>query len=114
MVLLRTGMTLTEIANKLNMSSQALNSIFNGSDVRSGFIEKCVDRLGMSYNDFYHYNSSMHDNYGAAFGGKVGSITNTPEGNDSKYIELLASYSGQLTKAQEQIDRLISVLENRK
>ena len=46
-VLLHTGMTLTDIAGKLSMSTQALNSIFNGSDVRSGIIEKCVDRLGI-------------------------------------------------------------------
>ncbi len=107
MVLLRTGMNLTEISAKLGMSSQALNSIFNGSDVRTGIVEKCVDKLGMSYSDFFH-SGSMHDNYGAAFGSQVETINNQ---TDRQYVELLAANSQQLAKAQEQIDHLLAIID---
>lgn len=106
-VLIKSGMTMTDIAGKLGISTQALNSIFNGSDVRSGIIEKCVDKLGMSYSDFYHGMAYMHDNYGAAFGGQVETINNS----DCKDIGLVYRSSKQLTKAQEQIDRLLGIIE---
>lgn len=112
-VLLHTGMTLTDIAGKLSMSTQALNSIFNGSDVRSGIIEKCVDRLGMSFSDFYPANNSVGTNFGAAFGSNVHTI-NTNAELDKQYIELLDRNSKQLTKSQEQIDRLLGLLEAKK
>lgn len=117
-ILLRTDMSLTEIAGKLGMSTQALNSIFNGSDVRTGIVERCIKDLQLSASDFFPTSTqSLGVNYGAAFGSKVDNINQQSVINE-RYIDLIEHSSRQLdasqeqlAKAQEQIGHLLAIIE---
>lgn len=105
-----TRYSLSEIANRLGISPQSLNSIFNSEDVKSGVLEKlsCVLELPLSYFYGDTFNISGSNN---ATGNNS---TNTVNASDDKLLALLVSKDEQLTmamkqtsKAQEQMDRLL-------
>lgn len=105
-----TRYSLSEIAGRLGISPQSLNSIFNSEDVKSGVLEKlsCVLELPLSYFYGDTFNISGSNN---ATGNNS---TNTVNASDEKLLSLLVSKDEQLTmamkqtsKAQEQMDRLL-------
>lgn len=101
-ILLRTGENLTTISRKLEISTQALNSLFRAADVRTGTIEKMCDKLGLNAADFFADGDMIKaENHSIAFKGNDNDI-NT---NDEKFLALLA-------KKDEQMDRLITIIEN--
>lgn len=50
--LYHTGISLTEIAARLNMTPQGLNTIFHVGDIKTGFAERICDVLDMDITDF--------------------------------------------------------------
>lgn len=100
--------SLSEIAGKMGISPQSLNSIFNSEDVKSGVLEKLSQALEMPIAYFYgdSYNISGNNN-----------ATNhsTVNASDDRLLALLTSKDEQLSmamrqtsKAQEQMDRLLN------
>lgn len=105
-----TRYSLSEIAGRLGISPQSLNSIFNSEDVKSGVLEKlsCVLELPLSY--FYGDTFNISGSHNAT----GNNSTNTVNASDEKLLALLVSKDEQLTmamkqtsKAQEQMDRLL-------
>lgn len=100
-ILLSTGENLTTISKKLEISTQALNSLFRAADVRTGTIEKMCEKLGLSAADFFADGDMIKaENNSIAFKGSDNDIN----ANDEKFLTLLA-------KKDEQMDRLISIIE---
>lgn len=96
-----------EIARRMGISPQSLNSIFNSEDIKTGVLEKVSHALELPIAYFYgdSYNISGNNN-----------ATNhsTVNASDDRLLSLLASKDEQLSmamrqtsKAQEQMDRLM-------
>jgi transcriptional regulator with XRE-family HTH domain len=106
-----THYSLAEIASKMGITPQTLNSIFNSADVKSGVLEKlaCVLDLPLAYfyGDTFNITGS-----GNATGNNS---TNMVNATDDKLLALLQSKDDQLTmamkqtcKAQEQMDKVLN------
>ncbi len=100
----RTGKAQAEIARLLGMpNQQALYQALKADDVKSGLIEECCEKLGMSIIEIYegsdHVTASDHS---TAFKGNGNTVHN--DAGADKYLALLS-------KKDEQIDRLLSIIE---
>jgi transcriptional regulator with XRE-family HTH domain len=103
----KTGLKQGEMAQLLGMPNpQALYQALKADDVKSGLIEDCCRKLGLSIVELYEGDDLIiaSDN-STAFKGN-GNTVNTVNGTD-KFIELL-------NKKDEQIDRLLTIIEKMK
>lgn len=110
-----THISLSEIARRIGVSPQNLNSMFNSEDVKSGAIEKLAKALDVPITFFYRDSYSITGN----------NIVNSGDNNavnasDDRLISLLMSKDEQLTmamkqtsKAQSQMDELIAMWKNK-
>lgn len=105
--------SLAEIARRMGISPQSLNSIFNSDDVKSGTLEKLSQVLEVPlayfYGDSYNIQGCNIVNSGS---------NNVANASNDKLLELLMSKDTQLTmsmqqtsKAQEQITELIRMMQ---
>lgn len=102
-----THISLSEIARRIGISPQSLNSMFNSEDVKSGSIEKLSKALDVPITFFYG------DAYTITGNNIVNSgDNNAVNANDDRLITLLLNKDEQLTKSQSQIDRLLGIIEN--
>lgn len=88
----RSDKTQKELAEKLGMHPAQWRTYFGQDDVKSGIVEKVAGLLGMSVAEMYGQDSC----------------------SDSRLMEMLQSRDRQLDKCQEQIDRLIRIIEKMK
>lgn len=105
-----THYSLAEIASKMGITPQTLNSIFNSADVKSGVLETLARVLDLPLAYFYGDTFNITGS-GNATGNNS---TNMVNATDDKLLALLQSKDDQLTmamkqtsKAQEQMDRLL-------
>jgi len=92
----RSGIRTNAFAEKMGISPQSLNSVFNSSDVKSGTIEKVASVLGVPVCTLYGDENLL--NY----------QTKNNIGGDN--IVEIGSYDA-LKKRDEQIDRLLTIIE---
>jgi len=85
----RSGYTKTDLANKLGIMPQQLNNVFNSNDIKTGMLERIADILGVPVYSLY--------------GG-----TQT---NSDKVAETTPSNYDAIKRRDEQIDRLLSIIE---
>lgn len=109
-----TSYSLSEIAGKLGISPQSLNSVFNSEDVKSGVLEKLSIALDVPLAFFYG------DSYNVTGNNNATGNNNTVNASDDRLVNLLLSKDEQLTmamrqteKAQDHIDRLLGIIESR-
>ena len=110
-----THISLSEIARRIGVSPQNLNSMFNSEDVKSGVIEKLAKALDVPITFFYR------DSYTITGNNIVNSgDNNAVNASDDRLISLLMSKDEQLTmamkqtsKAQSQMDELIAMWKNK-
>ena len=88
----RSGKTQKELAEKLGMHPTQWRTYFGQDDVKSGIVEKVAELLGITVAEMYGQDSC----------------------SDSRLIDMVQSRDRQLDKSQEQIDRLIRIIENMK
>lgn len=104
-----THISLSEIARRMGVSPQNLNSAFLSADVKSGTLEKLSEVLDLPlsyfYGDCYNITGNNIVNSGS---------NNAVNASDDRLITLLANKDKQLTmamkqtaKAQEQMDRIL-------
>ena len=97
----KTGLSFADIARKIGTTSQALNQVFNSTDVKSSYVEKIAEALGIPIVEFYGCEIdcvTAHD-HSTAINGNGNTIN-----NDNKFLDLLS-------KKDEQIDRLLTIIE---
>lgn len=100
-ILRRTGKQMNEIAALINISPQALNQVLNSKDVKSGILESIAEALGLSVYDFYKDDNAVSAvNNSLAIHGNGNSANN----DTSAFLMLLS-------KKDEQIDRLLGIIE---
>ena len=99
-ILRRTGKQLNEIAALINISPQALNQVLNSKDVKTGTIESLASALNLNIAEFYGGDTVTATHNSLAIKGN-GNNTNSDNG---AFISLLS-------KKDEQIDRLLTIIE---
>lgn len=98
---LATRIPFNEIAMKIGVTAQSLNSTFKSMDVRSNTIEKIAQALDVDMSFFYPVKTqmTMSNNDDARY--------NTMTGNIECNGEIVQQLLELLRKKDEQIDRLI-------
>ena len=92
-VIRNSGKTQKELAAKMGMNPTQWTAYIKQDDIKSGIIEKVAGLLGLSIAEMYGEGSAQ---------------------GDSRLIDMVQSRDRQLDKSQEQIDRLIRIIENMK
>lgn len=108
-ILSKTGLSLTEISDKLQTSTQNLNSMFKASDVRTGLIERLCAVLDMDITDFIKSDRIAKIEHSVShLGNNNKNINNT---TDASLLRIMERQSEQITTAQQQISDLIEILK---
>ena len=122
-MLQRTGLTMTEISNKMGITAQMLNTYFQNKDVKSGVIENICEKLGLDICYFYK-GKTIKDNKALPLypefpeeeGGADICAEAIPSNNYSKedidFKSLINKKDEQLDKILEQNKKLIIIIEN--
>lgn len=111
------GISQAEIARRLGMSTQSMSQALNVADVKTGFLEKIANVLGVPMSRFYpndttttitNESSELHvrNNSGVVSGTNNGSII-TGQQDTQKLVEMLVEANA---KKDQQIDKLIALL----
>ena len=97
------GVSAAAIAKKLGISQQTFSATLQNDDIKTGFLEKVADALGVPPAYFYNGDSG-----GVAVVGKA--VDSTVIGRQDGATEALVK---QLDVKDEQIDRLLGLLEKK-
>ena len=111
------GISQAEIARRLGMSTQSMSQALNVADVKTGFLEKIANVLGVPMSRFYpndttttitNESSELHvrNNSGVVSGTNNGTIS-TGQQYTQKLVEMLVEANA---KKDQQIDKLIALL----
>ena len=110
------GISQAEIARRLGMSTQSMSQALNVADIKTGFLEKIANVLGVPMSRFYpndaatitNESSELHvrNNSGVVSGTNNGSIS-TGQQDTQKLVEMLVEANA---KKDQQIDKLIALL----
>ena len=111
------GVIFSQLADDLGMSQQNLSAVFTRDDVKSGLLERLAGILNKPVGYFYGEASGsaqvISGNNNTQVAGEGASVV----GSDSRLIGLLETKEEQLTmamnqvsKAQEQMDRLLGLI----
>lgn len=109
-ILRKNGFTLIAVAEKLGESSQNFSSLLSKDDVRSGLIERISEATGLPVSLFYgdtNIATASGVNSSAVAGNN--NTVHAPQNDD--FLKELAAQRRLTEKSQEQIDRLLGVIE---
>lgn len=105
-ILKREGVTLSEVSRLLGFDSdQRLHSALKSDDIKTGLLEDIARVLNKSVGFFYAPSSGFHVPHGEDSSGSVNP-------SNSEIVRITCRFVSLLEKKDEQIDRLISLLEN--
>jgi transcriptional regulator with XRE-family HTH domain len=109
------GISQAEIARRLGMSTQSMSQALNVADIKTGFLEKIANVLGVPMSRFYpndaatitNESSELHvrNNSGVVSGTNNGSISAVQDAQ--RLVEILVEANA---KKDQQIDKLIALL----
>lgn len=105
--ILVTNVPFNEIAERLGITAQSLNSCFKGKDVRSNTIERIAEALGVKMSFFYPMEGS---NAVATGNGNVAGNNNVVGSVTIGDAAILQERVTMLEKLLEEKERLIKVL----
>mgnify|MGYP003292027943 CR=1 FL=1 len=118
-LLRRENVSLVQLAEALGMSQQNLSAAFTRDDVKSGFLEKVAKAIGRPVGFFYDEVAGSPKIVGNN-NTQISGDSNTVAPSDAVLLELLKTKDEQLTltikqvsKAQEQMDRVLDRLEGK-
>ena len=108
-ILRKNGITLISIAEKLGESSQNLSALLQKDDLRTSLVERISEATGIPIAAFYGeaYSSATASGNSVAVSGDGNSVNAISE----RYMTLLENKDRQIAKKDEQIDRLLGLLE---
>ena len=97
------------MAEKLGISNQNLFSLLGKDDVKTSTLERIAEATGLPVSLFYgdsHFHASLGDHSSAVTGNNIQVNTTTVE-----FLAELAAQRQLTQKSQEQIDRLLTIIE---
>lgn len=115
-ILTSKGVKKVDVAEKLGMTIQNFCAIFRVKDVKSGTLERIAEASGVPLSEFYGiapFNIANGDGNTQVAGNGNTISSSELEKSLSKALEELAAQRKLTEKAQEQIDRLIGLLERK-
>lgn len=112
------GISQAEIARRLGMSTQSMSQALNVADVKTGFLEKIANVLGVPMSRFYpndttttitNESSELHvrNNSCVVSGTNNGRISISAGQDAQRLVEMLVEANA---KKDQQIDKLIALL----
>lgn len=111
------GVVFSQLAEDLGMSQQNLSAVFTRDDVKSGLLERLSGILNKPIGYFYGEVSGSAQVISGNINTQVAGEGATVSGADSRLLGLLETKDEQLTlamnqvsKAQEQMDRLLGLI----
>lgn len=109
-LLMRLGFTQASIAEKLGISQQNFNSNLRSEDVKSSIIEKIAATAGVPISALYGEveapgSANAIGNNNTAVAGNNNSL------NAEKLLDLLREKDIQMARYQDQIDRVLTIIE---
>ena len=108
-ILRKNGYTISAVAEKLGVSNQNLFSLLGKEDVRTSTIERISEVTGLPISMFYGGSSialTSGEN-SPAVSGNNNHVGTQPD----RFLDELAAQRALTEKSQEQIDRLLGVIE---
>lgn len=99
-ILKRNGIALKDVAEALGESPQNLQSMLKADDIKTGVLERIANAINKSIYFFFEDNQSISGNNNTAV-----------QGNGNHINSETADFLYLLKKKDEQIDRLLSLLE---
>ena len=103
----KSGRTQKDIAEEMGMDPTQWTPILKQKDVKSGIIESVAQILGLSMAQMYgetEGDSISADHNSTSFKGATTC--------DPRLLDIIQTRDKQLDKAQDQIDRLLTIIEN--
>ena len=102
------GISIKQVAEILGESQQNLSAALQKDDVKTGLLERIAEAIGVPTSFFYTDNSShIVSGNGNAVGNN--SINNA---SSEMFMTEIAEQRKLTAKAQEQIDRLLAIIES--
>lgn len=110
-ILRRQGVTLYSVAEKIGESNQNLSALLSKDDVRTSLVERISEATGIPIAMFYGdaYSTATASGNGVAVSGDGNSVNAISE----RFITLLENKDKQIAKKDEQMDRLLGMLETK-
>ena len=108
-ILRKNGLTLASVADKLGESTQNFSSLLGKEDIKTGLLERIAEATGLPISLFYgdtHIHAQIGDHSSAVTGNNIQVNTTTVE-----FLAELAAQRQLTQKSQEQIDRLLTLIE---
>lgn len=99
-ILKRNGIALKDVAEAMGESPQNLNSMLKADDIKTGVLERIAAAINKNLYFFFEDSQSVTGNNNTAI-----------QGNGNHINSETAEFLSLLKKKDEQIDRLISLLE---
>lgn len=105
-----TGKSISAIAELLGKSPQALNTILNVADVKTGTLEELCDALGVEMSYFYPSKNAVQvtNNDNAHHNTATGNVS-----SDTVLLDALKDVIASNKKKDEQIDTLLSMMQQK-
>lgn len=103
-ILQENGFSLSQIARRLEMSQQNFSSALNSDNIKSGLLEDIAAVIGRDVPFFYGVDTSQISAT-ASGDGSTAVAGNRNNVNSEHFVQLL-------TKKDEQIDRLLKIIES--
>ncbi|MCM1347732.1 MAG: hypothetical protein NC206_11705 [Bacteroides sp.] len=109
----RKGLNGTQVAELLGISHQAFFSLMKSEDIKSGTIERISEATGIPITELYGigHSATASGDGSTAVAGYGNTVTGSSE--MARALEEIGEQRKLVAKAQEQIDRLISIIEKR-
>ena len=101
-ILKRNGIALNDLAERMGESPQNLQSMLRASDIKTGVLERIAEAINKSLYFFYDETQTINGNNNTAI-----------QGNGNHINSETAEFLSLLRKKDEQIDRLISIIEKK-
>jgi Helix-turn-helix. len=99
-MLKRNGIALNDLAEKLGESPQNLQSMLRASDIKTGVLERIAEAINKNLCFFYNEIQTSDGNNNTAI-----------QGNGNHINSETTEFLSLLKKKDEQIDRLLSIIE---
>ena len=119
-IILSEGLSVAEVARRLGTSQQNLTCALNKEDIRTGLLERVAEVMKRPLAFFYGEEFCQVQSATGNNNTQVLGDLNTVAPSDAALLELLKTKDEQLTltikqvsKAQEQMDRVLDRLEGR-
>lgn len=109
-IILANGHLLGDIADKIGESQQNFSAFLKSDNLKSGLLERVAEAMGVTVGYLYGEGSQVANANGDNSTAIAGN--NIQNSECARLTELLAQKEEQLRKTQEQMDKLIDILQN--